>query len=165
MCIDTQQWWQFRVTSLAYTQPCTHAAMSMSPGNSRSCTHFVTSITWNLRYSQCIVNHRKYLWRDKIKLHSEIQYPFLNVQFIGVEFKQSLPVPILVIKLMHTSVAYYLEQYTWRNRKFLLSPNLFILQDLVRALALVYLHSQIPPIVRHDLANCQQCFADIEHDG
>ena len=85
----------------------------------------------------------------EIKLLSKIRHPNF-VHFIGVYFRESRsPFPVLVMELMHTSVAKCLEQYARDKEKFPLSTKLFILQDVARALG--YLHSQNPPIVHRDL--------------
>ena len=84
----------------------------------------------------------------EIKLLSEIRHPNF-VRFIGVYFRESSPFPVLVMELMHTSLAQCLEQYECDKQKLPLSTKLFILQDVARAL--VYLHSQNPPIVHRDL--------------
>ena len=84
----------------------------------------------------------------EIKLLSEIRHPNF-VRFIGVCFRENSPFPVLVMELMHNSVAQCLKQYACDKQKFPLSTKLFILQDVARAL--VYLHSQNPPIVHRDL--------------
>ena len=84
----------------------------------------------------------------EIKLLSEIRHPNF-VRFIGVYFRKSSPFPVLVMELMHTSLAKCLEKYECDQQKFPLSTKLFILQDVARAL--VYLHSQKPPIIHRDL--------------
>lgn len=84
----------------------------------------------------------------EIKLLSEIRHPNF-VRFIGVCFRKNSPFPVLVMELMHTSVTQCLGQYACDKQKFPLSTKLFILQDVARAL--VYLHSQNPPIVHRDL--------------
>ena len=84
----------------------------------------------------------------KIKLLSELRHPNL-VPFIGVYFRENSPFLVLVMELMHTSLAKCLEQYECDQQKFPLSTKLFILQDVARAL--VYLHSQKPPIIHCDL--------------
>ena len=84
----------------------------------------------------------------EIKLLSEIRHPNF-VRFIGVYFRESSPFPVLVMELMRTSLAKCLEQYECDQQTFPLSTKLFILQDVARAL--VYLHSQKPPIIHRDL--------------
>ena len=84
----------------------------------------------------------------EIKLLSEIRHPNF-VHFIGVYFRETSSFPVLVMELMHTSVAKCLEQYECDKKKFPLSTKLFILRDVARAL--VYLHSQNPPIIHRDL--------------
>ena len=81
----------------------------------------------------------------EIKILSEIRHPNF-VQFIGVYFRETSPFPVLVMELMHTSLAHCLTQ---DKQKFPLSIKLFILQDVARAL--VYLHTQEPPILHRDL--------------
>ena len=84
----------------------------------------------------------------EIKILSEIRHPnFVN--FIGVYVKEGSSFPILVMELMHTSLAKCLTQYATDRKKFPLANKLFILQDV--ASALVYLHSQEPPILHRDL--------------
>ena len=84
----------------------------------------------------------------EIKLLSEIRHPNF-VHFIGVYFRENSSFPVLVMELMHTSVTECLKQYEGDKLKFPLSTKLFILQDVARAL--VYLHSQNPPIIHRDL--------------
>ena len=50
---------------------------------------------------------------------------------------------------MHTSLASCITQYATDKQKLPLSIKLFILQDVVSAL--VYLHTQEPPILHRDL--------------
>ena len=84
----------------------------------------------------------------EIKLLSELRHPNF-VHFIGVYFRETSPFPVLVMELMYTSVTECLEQYEGDKLKFPLSTKLFILRDVARAL--VYLHSQNPPIIHRDL--------------
>ena len=85
----------------------------------------------------------------EIKILSEIRHPNF-VQFIGVYFKETSPFPVLVMELMCTSLALCLSQCGADRQRFPLSIKLFILQDV--ATALVYLHSQEPPILHRDLS-------------
>ena len=84
----------------------------------------------------------------EIHVLSKIRHPNF-VSFIGVHIKKNSPSPVLVMELMHTSLAYCLEQCEEGNQKFPLSMKLFILLDIARAL--VYLHSREPPILHRDL--------------
>ena len=84
----------------------------------------------------------------EIKILSEIRHPIF-VQFIGVYFRETSPFPVLVMELMRTSLARCLTQCGADRQRFPLSIKLFILQDVARAL--VYLHSQEPPILHRDL--------------
>ena len=84
----------------------------------------------------------------EIKILSEIRHPNF-VQFIGVYFRETSPFPVLVMELMHTSLARCLTQCGADRQRFPLSIKLFILQDVARAL--VYLHSQESPILHRDL--------------
>ena len=84
----------------------------------------------------------------EIKILSEIRHPNF-VQFIGVLFRETSPFPVLVMELMRTSLACCLTQCGADRQRFPLSIKLFILQDVARAL--VYLHSQEPPILHRDL--------------
>ena len=84
----------------------------------------------------------------EIKILSEIRHPNF-VQFIGVYFRETSPFPVLVMELMRTSLACCLTQCGADRQRFPLSIKLFILQDVARAL--VYLHSQEPPILHRDL--------------
>ena len=84
----------------------------------------------------------------EIKILSEIRHPNF-VQFIGVYFRETSPFPVLVMELMRTSLARCLTQCGADRQRFPLSIKLFILQDVARAL--VYLHSQEPPILHRDL--------------
>ena len=84
----------------------------------------------------------------EIKILSEIRHPNF-VQFIGVFFRETSPFPVLVMELMRTSLACCLTQCGADRQRFPLSIKLFILQDVARAL--VYLHSQEPPILHRDL--------------
>ena len=84
----------------------------------------------------------------EIKILSEIRHPNF-VQFIGVYFREISPFPVLVMELMRTSLACCLTQCGADRQRFPLSIKLFILQDVARAL--VYLHSQEPPILHRDL--------------
>ena len=94
------------------------------------------------------VSHIVERFCKEIKLLSEIRHPNF-VRFIGVYFRQSSPFPVLVMELMNTSVAECLKLYACDKQKFPLSTKLFILRDVSRAL--VYLHSQNPPIIHRDL--------------
>ena len=85
---------------------------------------------------------------SEIKILSEIRHPNF-VRFIGVYIKEGSCFPILVMELMHTSLASCITQYATDRQKFPLANKLFILQDV--ASALVYLHSQEPPILHRDL--------------
>ena len=86
----------------------------------------------------------------EIKILSKIRHPNV-VSFIGVHVRESSTFPfVLVMELMHTSLAYCLTQYESEKEKFPLAMKLFILQDV--ATALVYLHSQEPPIIHRDLS-------------
>ena len=86
----------------------------------------------------------------EIKILSEIRHPNF-VRFIGVHVRENSTFPfVLVMELMHTSLAYCLTQYESEKEKFPLAMKLFILQDV--ATALVYLHSQEPPILHRDLS-------------
>ena len=84
----------------------------------------------------------------EIKMLSETRHPNF-VRFIGVFFRESSPIPALVMELMHTSLTQCLERYNTDKKKFPLSLKLLVLQDVARAL--FYLHSQEPSIVHHDL--------------
>ena len=84
----------------------------------------------------------------EIKILSEIRHPNF-VRFIGVYIKEGSSFPILVMELMHTNLANCITEYATDRQKFPLANKLFILQDV--ASALVYLHSQEPPILHRDL--------------
>ena len=84
----------------------------------------------------------------EMKILSEIRHPNF-VRFIGVYLRESSPFPILVMELMHTSLAQCLTRCEGDKNKFPLGLKLFILQDVARAL--VYLHSRDPPILHRDL--------------
>ena len=86
-------------------------------------------------------------WTE-IHVLRKIRHPNF-VSFIGVRIKKNSPFPVLVMELMHTSLARCLKQCEKDNQKFPLSMKLFILLDIARAL--VYLHSREPPILHRDL--------------
>ena len=84
----------------------------------------------------------------EMKILSEIRHPNF-VRFIGVYLRESSPFPILVMELMHSSLDDCLTRCEADKKIFPLALKLFILQDV--AGALVYLHSQDPPILHRDL--------------
>ena len=86
----------------------------------------------------------------EIKILSEIRHPNF-VRFIGVHIRESSTFPfVLVMELMDTSLACCLDKYKSEKEKFTLAMKLYILQDV--ATALIYLHSQEPPILHRDLS-------------
>ena len=86
----------------------------------------------------------------EIKILSELRHPNF-VRFIGVHIRENSTFPfVLVMELMYTSLAECLKQFESEKEKFPLSMKLLILQDV--ATALVYLHSQDPPILHRDLS-------------
>ena len=86
----------------------------------------------------------------EIKILSELRHPNF-VRFIGVHIRENSTFPfVLVMELMYTSLAHCLTQYESEKEKFPLAMKLLILQDV--ATALVYLHSQDPPILHRDLS-------------
>ena len=75
---------------------------------------------------------------------SQLRHPNL-VQFLGVHYKSSSDIPILVMECLPMSLTQCLEQYK-------MIPNHIknsILLDV--SLGLLYLHKQTPPIVHRDL--------------
>ena len=86
----------------------------------------------------------------EIKILSELRHPNF-VRFIGVHIRENSTFPfVLVMELMYTSLGHCLTQYESEKEKFPLAMKLLILQDV--ATALVYLHSQDPPILHRDLS-------------
>ena len=81
---------------------------------------------------------------DECLRHSKLRHPNI-VQFIGIHFTPGNQIPILVMELMHLSLASALEQ----------CPNIpshvknSILLDV--SLGLHYLHTQTPPVIHRDL--------------
>ena len=84
----------------------------------------------------------------EMKILSELRHPNF-VRFIGVYLRESSPFPIMVMELMHISLAECLEKCEANQKTFPLALKLFILQDVARAI--VYLHSLDPPILHRDL--------------
>ena len=56
--------------------------------------------------------------------------------------------PVLVMEKMDTSLRTYLEDHS--KEQFPLQQKAFVLRQVIQAL--VYLHSQNPPLVHHDLS-------------
>ena len=69
------------------------------------------------------------------------------VQFLGVHMDRRSRLPVLVMEKMDTSLRMYLEDHS--KEEFPLHQKAFVLRQVTQAL--VYLHSQNPPLV-HDLS-------------
>ena len=79
---------------------------------------------------------------------SKLVHPHI-VQFLGVYFFESSPVPMLIMEKMDTSLWQYLETHS-RN-DFLLEDKIFVLRQVAQALS--YLHGRPQPLVHHDLSS------------
>ena len=78
---------------------------------------------------------------------SKLRHPGV-VQFLGVYFERNSRLPVLVMEKMDTSLRTYLEDHN--KEQFPLNLKAFVLRQVTQAL--VYLHSQNPPLVHHDLS-------------
>ena len=78
---------------------------------------------------------------------SKLRHPGV-VQFLGVYLERGSRLPVLVMEKMDTSLRRYLEDHS--KKKFPLHLKAFVLLQICQAL--VYLHSQNPPLVHHDLS-------------
>ena len=78
---------------------------------------------------------------------SKLRHPGV-VQFLGVHMDRGSRLPVLVMEKMDTSLRAYLEDHS--KEEFPLHQKAFVLRQVTQAL--VYLHSQNPPLVHHDLS-------------
>ena len=82
---------------------------------------------------------------------SKLRHPGV-VQFLGVHMDRRSRLPVLVMEkmsVMTTSLCTYLENHS--KEEFSLHQKAFVLRQVTEAL--VYLHSQNPPLVHHDLSS------------
>jgi len=79
------------------------------------------------------------------ELLSGLHHPCI-VQFLGVCFEQSSPLPVLVMEYLHTTLSACLERYGVLPKEI----SYGILCDV--ALGLRYLHEHSPPIIHRDLS-------------
>ena len=83
---------------------------------------------------------------DECSTWATLRHPHI-VQFLGLYFDQSSPLPILVMEKMSTSLRRLLELYT--KERLSLCHKISILHQT--ALGLLYLHCSNPPLVHRDL--------------
>ena len=82
---------------------------------------------------------------DECRLLKNLRHPHI-VQFLGICFLPSSDLPVLVMEFL----PYNLHDLLEGHPNFPLPVKLSILKDIARGL--LYLHSQVPPIVHRDLS-------------
>ena len=83
---------------------------------------------------------------DECSTWATLRHPYI-VQFFGLYFERSSPLPMLVMEQMSTSLRRLLELYP--KERLSLCHKLRILHQV--ALGLLYLHCKTPPLVHRDL--------------
>lgn len=81
---------------------------------------------------------------EECQLTSSLRHPHI-VQFLGIFFTQSCPVPILLMEKLHTSLGRLLEN----TPNIPLAMKRSFLHDVARGLH--FLHSHDPPIIHRDI--------------